>query len=126
MRGVIDPTRQMGREAGFSLWELLITLLLFTLLLSFLYPSLIMIEREKKANRIYSVVLLWADEETERWRRGEGVGLQSKEVEGVVIRKIVEFMEGEEGMERVKMRFEWKVEDRPYLIEMEIERAISS
>lgn len=126
MRGVIDSTRQMGRDAGFSLWELLITLLLFTLLLSFLYPSLIMIEREKKANRIYSFVLSWADEETERWRRGEGMGLQSKEVEGVVIQKLVEFVEGEEGMERVKMRFEWEVEDRPYLIEMEIERAVSS
>ncbi|CCQ94819.1 hypothetical protein CULT_2070003 [[Clostridium] ultunense Esp] len=112
------------KEEGFSIWELMVTLFLLLLLLSYLYPTLLWVERTERESRIYTSVLLWMDEETERWRRGGNEKEKEREIEGVKVRQRIVRREEEEGLLRVIFFYEWSVNGKTFTIRIEMERFI--
>lgn len=113
-------------QNGFTLVEVLVSLTIGMVLIGICYSWIILMDQISLEEDILMDALQYMNRDILAWRNHQEVDTKSIEIAGVKIERNVWIYSTSPYRERALISYSWNVNGKPYLIEWDLERFIST
>lgn len=110
------------REKGFTLIEVMISLVIFSLVMGFGYGMLVSVEQFNLENKILFKVMNWMQKENLNWRSNLEIESKTFIVDQATVYQYVHRYQLSPYMERAEITYHWNVGVKEYHVEWHLDR----